>query len=47
MRSLECFYQMDFRGMQAINKVLVALLPKKDGVVKLKDFRPVCLIHGG
>ena len=33
------------RGLHAINKAIVALLPKKDGVVDIRDFRPVSLVH--
>lgn len=44
MRAFDCFYQTDFRGLPAI--VLVSLLPKMDGVVNIKDFRMVSLIHG-
>lgn len=28
-----------------LNTAMVALLPKKDGVVAITDFRPISLIH--
>ena len=35
----------DFRGFGAVNRALITLLPKKQGAVEIKDFRPVSLIH--
>lgn len=46
MRAVHCFSSGDLRGLGAINKVLVSLLPKKDGASELRDFRPVSLEHG-
>lgn len=46
MRALEHFHKGDMRGLAAINKAVVSLLPKKDGVVDIKDYRPVSLVHG-
>lgn len=34
------------RGLHEINKALVTMLPKVDGAVELKVFRPVSLVHG-
>ena len=34
------------RGLAAINKSLVSLLPKKDGALEVCDFRPINLVHG-
>lgn len=34
------------RGLPAINKVLVSLLPKNDGASESRDFHHVSLIHG-
>lgn len=36
----------DMRGMPAINNAVIPLLPKKDWVMELYDFRPVSLVHG-
>ncbi|KAM0831366.1 hypothetical protein ACQ4PT_065600 [Festuca glaucescens] len=33
------------QGFEALNEALITLLPKKDGAVELKDFRPVSLVH--
>ncbi|KAM0925086.1 hypothetical protein ACQ4PT_004437 [Festuca glaucescens] len=33
------------QGFEALNEALIALLPKKDGAMELKDFRPVSLVH--
>lgn len=46
MRAFELFHKGDMRGIPSINKAIVSLLPKVDGAVQLKDFRPVSLIHG-
>lgn len=46
MRALHTFHHGDMRGLHAINKAIVALLPKKDGAVDMRDFRPVSLVHG-
>lgn len=46
MRALGAFYRGDMRGLPVINKVIMSLLPKKDGAVDIKDFRPVSLAHG-
>jgi hypothetical protein len=46
MRALDQFYAGDMRGMAAINKALVTLLPKKAGAVDVRDFRPVSLVCG-
>lgn len=46
MRAFTCFHKGDVRGMAAINKSLVSLLPKKDGAVEVGDFRPINLVHG-
>lgn len=46
MRAFGCFYSGDMRGLPAINKAMVSLLPKVDGAIDIKDFRPVSLVHG-
>jgi hypothetical protein len=46
MRALHAFYRGDMRGMPAINKAIVSLLPKMDGAIDVKDFRPLSLVHG-
>lgn len=46
MRALHLFYHGDMRGLPAINKDLISLLPKVDGAVDIRDFRPVSLVHG-
>lgn len=46
MRAMDQFFREDMRGLGAINKALVSLLPKKDGAVELTDSRLVSLIHG-
>lgn len=43
---MEAFFKGDMRGLPTINKAIVALLPKKDGAINIKDFRPVSLVHG-
>lgn len=46
MQTIHNFHQ---RGVfeKSFNATLVALIPKKPGVVELKDFRPISLIEGG
>ncbi|XP_073353955.1 uncharacterized protein [Aegilops tauschii subsp. strangulata] len=45
MNAFNHLYNGDTRGLPAINKAIVALLPKKSGAVDIRDFRPVSL-HG-
>lgn len=45
MRALDQFHQGDMRGLAVINKALVSLLPKREGALDIKDFRPVSLVH--
>ena len=40
------FYRGDKRSLQAVNKKIVTLLPKLDGAIDIKDYRPVSLVHG-
>lgn len=46
MRAMDAFYHGDVRGMQAINKACVTLLPKVDGAEELRDYRSISLVHG-
>lgn len=46
MRTLEQFHRGDVRGLPAINKALVSLLPKMVVAVDIKCYRPVSLISG-
>ena len=46
MKAMDCFYNGDMRGLAAINKSLVTLLPKMDGALDVGDFRPINLVHG-
>lgn len=46
MSAFDYFFRGDMRGLPAINKAIVSLLPKVDGAVDVKDFRPVSLVHG-
>ena len=36
---------MDRRGLARVNKAIIVLIPKKQGVETLQDFRPISLIH--
>lgn len=31
--------------MRRLNDALIILLPKKEGSIEVKDFRPICLMH--
>lgn len=46
MRVFDSFYRGDMHGFSAINKAVVSLLPKIEGAMDIKDFRPVSLVHG-
>ncbi|XP_073353853.1 uncharacterized protein [Aegilops tauschii subsp. strangulata] len=46
MRALDCFFRGDMRGLHAINKALVTLIPKIDGAEEIMDFPPVSLVQG-
>nr|BDI54638.1 retrotransposon protein, putative, unclassified [Triticum aestivum] len=46
MRAMDCMHREDMRGMVAINRSLVSLLPKKEGAIDVGDFRPINLVHG-
>ena len=44
--ALDMFYRGDKRSLQAVNKKIVTLLPKLNGAIDIKDYRPVSLVHG-
>lgn len=46
MKAIGQFSKEDFRGLHCINTSLMSLLPKIDGAEELRNFRPICLIHG-
>ena len=46
MRAMHALHHGDMRGMHKINKDLITLIPKLDGVVDIRDFRPASLVHG-
>lgn len=46
MRAMDHFFHGDMRGLPAINKAIIFLLPKKVGAAELTDFKPVSLVHG-
>lgn len=46
MRALHAFHQGDMRGLPAINKAIVTLLPKLDGAEDIRDFWLASLVHG-
>ncbi|KAM0889642.1 hypothetical protein ACQ4PT_027585 [Festuca glaucescens] len=44
-RAIQHLYSLRAKGMRNLNDALIILLPKKDGVIDVKDFRPISLIH--
>lgn len=46
MRALHAFHRGDMRGLHKINNALITLIPKVDGVVDIRDFWPLSLVHG-
>lgn len=45
MKAVRAFDLADVQGLERLNEAFIALLPKVDGAVDIKDFRPICLIH--
>ncbi|KAM0851222.1 hypothetical protein ACQ4PT_052558 [Festuca glaucescens] len=45
MAALRAVWVSRDQGFDALNEALITLLPKKDGAVELKDFRPISLVH--
>ncbi|KAM0928574.1 hypothetical protein ACQ4PT_002562 [Festuca glaucescens] len=45
MEALRAVWLGRDQGFEALNEALITLLPKKDGAVELKDFRPIILVH--
>jgi mannosylglycoprotein endo-beta-mannosidase len=44
-RAIQHLYSLRAKGMRNLNDALIILLPKKDGAIDVKDFRPISLIH--
>ncbi|KAM0849346.1 hypothetical protein ACQ4PT_053786 [Festuca glaucescens] len=44
-RAFQHLYSLRAKGMRNLNDALIVLLPKKDGAIDVKDFRPISLIH--
>jgi hypothetical protein len=45
MAAISAVWRRDFRNLRPLNSAYVTLLPKMEGVVHAKDFRPISLIH--
>lgn len=45
MQTMHSFHCGDMRGMHKINKALITPIPKVNGAVDIRDFRPVSLVH--
>ena len=45
MAALAAVHRGNFRNLHLLNTALLTLLPKKEGAVHVKDFRPISLIH--
>ena len=45
MKAVRAFDGADGRGMERLNEAFIVLLPKKEGALDIKDFRPISLIH--
>jgi hypothetical protein len=45
MDAVSAVWRRDFRNLRLLNSAYVSLLPKKDSVVHVADFRPISLIH--
>ena len=45
MAAFNQFYNLVGSNFGALNRVVVALLPKKDGAATISDYRPISLIH--
>ncbi|KAM0925715.1 hypothetical protein ACQ4PT_003983 [Festuca glaucescens] len=44
-RAIQHLYSLRAKGMRNLNDAFIILLPKKDGAIDVKDFRPISLIH--
>jgi hypothetical protein len=45
MAALQAVWLGRHQGFDRLNVALITLLPKKEGAVDLKDFRPISLVH--
>jgi mannosylglycoprotein endo-beta-mannosidase len=45
MAALRALFLGQVQGFDGLNSALITLIPKKDGAVDLKDFRPISLVH--
>jgi hypothetical protein len=45
MAAVNQFYTRNHQGLHYLNQAWVALIPKKPNADKVKDFRPISLIH--
>jgi hypothetical protein len=45
MRAFDVFWRLDMHNLHNVNEALMTLLPKSPDAVKIKDRRPISLIH--
>jgi hypothetical protein len=45
MAAINSFYNNRNRDLNLLNKANIVLIPKKDGIEEISDFRPISLIH--
>jgi hypothetical protein len=45
MSTFDAFWCLDMRSFHMVNDDILALIPKNPGVVALKDYCPIFLIH--
>jgi hypothetical protein len=45
MRAFDVFWRLDMHNLHNVNEALMTLLPKSLDAVKIKDRRPIFLIH--
>jgi hypothetical protein len=45
LAALQAVWLGRHQGFDCLNDALITLIPKKEGVVDLKDFRPISLVH--
>jgi retron-type reverse transcriptase len=46
MAAIDSLYNLRSQDLNLLNKANIILVPKKDGVESIRDFRPISLIHG-
>jgi hypothetical protein len=45
MKAFDTLWRLNMCNLHSVNEALMILLPKTPGTAKVKDYRPISLIH--